>query len=209
MLHSLTEWDVSQASEELAGLKVRALGSLRDREHLEASNSSVLEGGDIVEKRVLAENRSGSSAIMILQRLQRGRSELLLAADANGTLEIFDLTERRQLDVLQKPSRILAFMKPLSASRVVLLAENGVGRVDLAGMQIRPVECSGLGGLRLQSFVFDAHAQSKGYGILEGGKEIITVKIKGEGHGLHCEVLSRRKSDFKGKVTLQAIRGGD
>jgi hypothetical protein len=214
LLHSLVEMDASQASEEVAGLKITALADLRGKgggaqgglgEWSGFEGEEEEDSGD--ETGLLAQGLKTGSAMMILQKMQRGRSELLLAADAKGTLEIFDLTEGRQLNVLHKPSRILAFMKPLSVSRVVFLAENGVGRVDLTRMEIRPVECTGLGGLRLQSFAFDVHTRSKGYGVLEGGREMVTVQIKGEGHLLHCEVLSRKKGNFEGGVTLRAIKG--
>jgi hypothetical protein len=211
LLHSLVESDASQASEEVAGLKITALADLRGKGGAAQGGVgkwSDFEGGEEEDENgLLAQGLKTGSAMMILQKMQRGRSELLLAADAKGTLEIFDLTEGRQLDVLHKPSRILAFMKPLSASRVVFLAENGVGWVDLTRMEIRPVDCTGLGGLRLQSFAFDVHARSKGYGVLEGGREMVTVQIKGEGHLLHCEVLSRKKGNFEGGVTLRAIKG--
>lgn len=212
LLHSLTESDVVGGSDDPPGAKIVSHGSLRApggglRQSQNEPGASEGEAGSLVENRSLFGGSEPEGEVKILHMLRRGGSELLLAADATGGLEIFDLTEQKRLGILYKRTRILAFQKPLTSTRVVFVSKSGVGRVDLARMIMHPVECTGLDGIVLESFAFDVNARSKGYGIVEGGKEMVVVNVGGDGRGVHCQLLARRKGAFEGATALQAIKG--
>ncbi|GAQ78037.1 hypothetical protein KFL_000070080 [Klebsormidium nitens] len=212
VLHCLAEADIAGGSDDPPGAKIVSHGSLRAaggglRQSQNEPGASEGEARSLVENEALLGGSESEGEVKILHMLRRGGSQLLLAADATGGLEIFDLTERKRLGILYKRSRILAFQKPLTSSRVVFVSKSGVGRVDLTRMMMHPVECPGLDGIVLESFAFDVNGRSKGYGIVEGGKEMVVVNVGGDGRGVNCQLLARRKGAFEGATALQAIKG--